>query len=68
MFLFTFKRVFEFVTNVRYDFLQKNGTASSGLLRAYTGVNDVQSMGQLISLDRKTKMNHWKTEECNEIK
>lgn len=46
---------------------QKNASAPV-LLRALTGVGNVGNIGQILSVDSETKLNFWKSDECNEIR
>lgn len=51
-----------------FNKFQRNGTTAQGLLRAKTGIVDVNDIGQLVSFNGEDKLKFWKEGTCNDIK
>jgi hypothetical protein len=50
-----------------YNLFQRNGS-SSGVLRAKTGIHDINDLGQILSFNGEENLKFWKGEKCNVIK
>jgi len=59
--------IFNIMTFLTLYFFQRNGS-SSGVLRAKTGINDINDLGQILAFNGEEKLKFWKGEKCNVIK
>lgn len=56
------------INNTTFHSIQRNGSTAQGLLRAKTGIVDVNEIGQLVSFNGNDKLKFWKEGTCNDIK